>query len=45
MERRDWETLILALENLGLALEKVDPDSGLLVLRVPDLREKRNYHL
>lgn len=45
MERRDWETLTLALTNLGLVLESINPDSGQIVLRVPDLREKQNYHL
>lgn len=45
MERRDWETLILALEQLGLLVEHLDVSNGQIVLRVPALGEKKTYHL
>lgn len=45
MERRDWETLILALENLGLRVEHLDSQNGKITVRVPNLGEKATYHL
>lgn len=45
MERRDWETLILALENLGLRVEHLDASNGRITVRIPALGEKDNYHL
>ena len=45
MERRDWETLILALEQLGLLVEHLDVSNGRITVRVPGLSEKKTYHL
>lgn len=45
MERRDWETLVLALEGLGLIVESVHRESGTVTVRVPELRWKETYHL
>ena len=45
MERRDWETLILALENLGLRVERLDELNGRITVRIPNLGEKISYHL
>lgn len=45
MERRDWETLILALENLGLRVEHLEESSGRITVRIPLLGEKETYHL
>lgn len=45
MERKDWETLIIALEGLGLRVELLDESNGRITVRIPLLREKETYHL
>lgn len=45
MDRQDWETLLLTITNIGLRVESVDADNGKIVLRVPDVCERENYHL
>ena len=45
MERKDWESLILALENLGLLVVDLNMTIGSITVRVPNLGEKATYHL